>query len=200
MWRYSDGTIHFDGLSVRLTVCLSANLSFWLSAHLSIDALSVEHSLAACKMLLNGTLCFPPFFENAFFVITFLTKAHRMMILVSRTMFWGSRSRMAPILLMVDQSICLLICWSICYSVCSVSVIGQNSTEHTGPEQHWAITGPEQLQGLLVLNRTGPLLVLNSTGPWLILNSTGLLLVLDSTKPLLVLNCSHYWSWTVLGH
>ena len=40
----------------------------------------------------------------------FWTKAHRMMILVSRTMFWGSRNQMAQFILIVSQSMHPSVC------------------------------------------------------------------------------------------
>ena len=53
----------------------------------------------------------------------FWTKLHRMMILMSRTMFWGPKNQMAPFILMVGHSVCPSVhpsvrpfCTSICLS------------------------------------------------------------------------------------
>ena len=60
------------------------------------------------------------------FAKTHFGPLHWMMILVSRTMFWGSRNEMEPFILMIDQSVGLSICLSICPFNCPPDYLNED--------------------------------------------------------------------------
>ena len=107
-----------------LMVCLFVCLSVYLSAHLAVCWLSiflslsrclpiclhvnllVKKPLAVCTNATYGYIMFSTISQKHVFAHSFLAKSHTMKILVSRTMFWGSRNQTAAFGLLVGLSVC----------------------------------------------------------------------------------------------
>ena len=95
-------------LSACLAVCWSVHLhkSVWLSAHLS-TCQSVSQKIFRGLYECYLWVCYvSAISRKCVFGHNFWTKAHRIRILVSRTMFWGLRNQMAAFALMVGLSVC----------------------------------------------------------------------------------------------
>ena len=99
---------------VCLSVCLCIYLSARLSAGLSVCLVvcpSVYLSFCESKNLQQSVwMLLSAISQKHVFGHKFWTKAHTMMILVSRTTFWGSRNPMAALVLIVGLSVCLSVC------------------------------------------------------------------------------------------
>ena len=66
---------------------------------------STTMSLAVCMLAKYGYIMLDTITQKYVFGHNFWTKAHRMMILVSKAMFWGSRYQIAPLILLAGLSV-----------------------------------------------------------------------------------------------